>query len=69
MAIKRVVTEAQTTLHVEKKKLKARFGSVYMTANTVAELKKCIGLLAKYVFDEKEGKDEKDEKEEKGKIV
>ena len=55
MAIKRIVPNEQVVLTGEKGKLKARFAAKMETANTVAELKKCIKILSRHVFDEKDG--------------
>ena len=55
MAIKRVVSQEITNDHNEKRKLRARFKDKLATANTILEIKKCLGILARHVFDEKDG--------------
>lgn len=55
MAIKRVVPREITNDDGEKRKLKARFKDKLATANTVAEIRKCLIILSRHVFNETDG--------------
>jgi hypothetical protein len=55
MAIKRILPQSAAAEVGEKNKIQVRFLAQIKDANTVAELKKCLRILSRHVFNEKDG--------------
>jgi len=55
MAVKRLISQTEQAVLNNRKKLKVRFKTMIQNANTVAELKKCVRVLARHVFGEEDG--------------
>ncbi len=55
MAVKRLISQTEQTVLSNRKKLKDRFKTMIQSASTVADLKKCIRVLARHVFGEEDG--------------